>query len=177
MENIGGETAVLVNIWYRGMKIRNETTPRSLPAGGMMALDCPMFERDAELVVAWRPLSHIDVCVFRRIKPYLDGGNAESIDLSAVRLPQFWDRRWIRPFSTGSIFRRDDIRLLRLHRQGRRLRSTDAALRRMAYETLNVEYRPARIFANTSSPASSDSPDTLWRNGSAADQASTAAGN
>lgn len=171
IENVGGETAVLVNIWYRDMEVRGGVFSRSLPAGGSMTLAGSWFNRDVELVVAWRPMSHVDVCVFQQLKPYLDGGNAEALDLLSVRLPFFWNRRWIHLVFAAEIFRRDNARLLRLRRRGRRLRLSDAARRRMVYESLNAKYRIARLFANTSSPASSDSPDTLWRNGSAADQA------
>lgn len=171
IENVGGETAVLVNIWYRDMEVRGGVFSRSLPAGGSMMLAGSWFDRDAELVAAWRPMSHVDVCVFQQLKPYLDGGNAEALDLLSVRLPFFWNRRWIHLVFAAEIFRRDNARLLRLRRRGRRLRLSDAIRRRMVYESLNAEYRTARLFANTSSPTSSDSPDTLWRNGSAADQA------
>lgn len=171
IENVGGETAVLVNIWYRDMEVRDGVFSRSLPSGGSMMLAGSWFDRDAELVVAWRPMSHVDVCVFQQLKPYLDGGNAEALDLLSVRLPFFWNRQWIHLVFVVEIFRRDNVRLLRLRRQGKRLRLSDAIRRRMVYESLNAKYRMARLFANTSSPASSDSPDTLWRNGSVADQA------
>ena len=171
IENVGGETAVLVNIWYRDMEVRSGVFSRSLPVGGSMTLAGSWFNRDAELVVAWRPMSHVDVCVFQQLKTYLDGGNAEVLDLLSARLPFFGNRRWIRLVFATEIFRRDSVRLLRLRRQGRRLRLSDAARRRMVYESLNAKYQIAGLFANTSSPASSDSPDTLWRNGSVADQA------
>lgn len=171
IENVGGETAVLVNIWYRDMEVRSGVFSRSLPAGGSMTLAGSWFNRDAELVVAWRPMSHVDVCVFQQLKTYLDGGNAEVLDLLSARLPFFGNRRWIRLVFATEIFRRDSVRLLQLRRQGRRLRLSDAARRRMVYESLNAKYQIAGLFANTSSPASSDSPDTLWRNGSVADQA------